>query len=95
MRSSHLYNLGRAFQSGTRSVSGAALPNRGKGGRWTLRQRPRAAVPRAEGGTPDPCHRDHPAQPGVKLEPPQPPVGRLAVPAAGAAARRNDVMAMQ
>jgi hypothetical protein len=35
----------------------------------------------AEGGTPDPCHRDHPAPPGVKVEPPQPPVGRLAVPA--------------
>ena len=27
----------------------------------------------AEGGTPDPCHRDHPARPGVKVEPPQPP----------------------
>ena len=26
----------------------------------------------AEGGTPDPLHRDHPARPGVKLEPPQP-----------------------
>jgi hypothetical protein len=25
----------------------------------------------AEGGTPDPCHRDHPARPGVKLERPQ------------------------
>src|SRR4051812_28966433 len=24
----------------------------------------------AEGGTPDPCPRDHPARPGVKLEPP-------------------------
>jgi hypothetical protein len=26
---------------------------------------------RAEGGTPDPCHRDHPARPGVKVERPQ------------------------
>ena len=25
----------------------------------------------AEGGTPDPCPRDHPARPGVKVEPPQ------------------------
>ena len=25
----------------------------------------------AEGGTPDPCPRDHPARPGVKLERPQ------------------------
>src|SRR5215204_1586867 len=24
-----------------------------------------------EGGTPDPCPRDHPGRPGVKLEPPQ------------------------
>jgi hypothetical protein len=23
----------------------------------------------AEGGTPDPCPRDHPARPGVKVEP--------------------------
>ena len=40
---------------------------------------------------PDPCHRDHPARPGVKLEPPQPPVGRLALRAAGVAARRNEL----
>jgi hypothetical protein len=25
----------------------------------------------AEGGTPDPCPRDHPARPGVKVERPQ------------------------
>src|ERR687893_1599851 len=38
----------------------------------------------AEGGTPDPCPRDHPARPGVKVEPPQPPAGRLTIPAVGA-----------
>jgi hypothetical protein len=35
----------------------------------------------AEGGTPDPCHRDHPARPGGKLEPPQPPGVHRAIPA--------------
>jgi hypothetical protein len=45
----------------------------------------------AEGGTPDPCPRDHPARPGVKVEPPQPPVGRPAVPVASVAARRTDL----
>jgi hypothetical protein len=48
-------------------------------------------VPLRGGGTPDPCHWDHPARPGVKLEPPQPLVGRLAVPVAGVAARRNEL----
>jgi hypothetical protein len=41
----------------------------------------------AEGGTPDPCPRDHPARPGVKVEPPQPPAGRLAIGVGGEEAR--------
>ena len=48
---------------------GSALARRGRG---------------AEGGTPDPCQRDHPARPGVKLEPPQPPVAAWPSPAVGA-----------
>jgi hypothetical protein len=41
-----------------RLLAGAAAPSPG-------------GCRRAEGGTPDPCHRDHPARPGVKLERPQ------------------------
>ena len=36
----------------------------------TIGSRPRPAGALRGGGTPDPCHRDHPARPRVKLEPP-------------------------
>ena len=54
---------------------------------WNPVAKARRSVPSAggcrcaEGGTPDPCPRDGLARPGVKLEPPQPPAGRLTVPA--------------
>jgi hypothetical protein len=58
------------------TVTVGAIPSTGR----RVRERPRpadAAARRAE--RPTPVTRDHPARPGVKVEPPQPPVGRLAV----------------
>jgi len=83
-------SLRPGFRSGgsTRAVDGGCGRREAWRAPTTGGAAARAAAPSlggcrcAEGGTPDPCHRDHPARPGVKLERPQAARRPRSVPAA-------------